>query len=88
MTSRNVLSKAVAGVVVAGALSLTSLFTGAVSAHTGIQIGVGELQEYTISKSVQIADGDTDGRDFLVWQSCHAEPAGQPICYLRYEISR
>jgi hypothetical protein len=36
-----------------------------VSAAEDINIGIGELQECTISKSM---DGDSDGRDFLAWQ--------------------
>ena len=75
MASRNVLSKAVAGVVLAGAMSLTSLFSGVVSADTGINIGVGELQECTISKSMEMGDGDVEGRDFLVWQRGYAVPS-------------
>jgi hypothetical protein len=75
MASRSGLTRVVAGVVVAGALSLTSLVSGVVSADADINIGVGELQECTISKSMEMGDGDVDGRDFLVWQRGHAVPS-------------
>ena len=39
-----------------------------------INIGVGELQECTISKSMDTADEDVDGRDFLAWQRGSSVP--------------
>ena len=72
MARRSAVSKVVAGVAIGGALTLTSVFGGVVSAD--INIGVGELQECTISKSMD-ADGDVDGRDFLVWQRSSDAPA-------------
>jgi hypothetical protein len=66
----------------AGVATIVSLAPGMARAD-GINIGVGELQECTISKSMDSAspkltqfaingnspsDGDVDGRDFLVWQ--------------------
>jgi hypothetical protein len=64
--------KVIVGAVVAGAISLSGLASGVVSASEDINIGVGELQECTISKSM---DGDVDGRDFLVWQRGHSPSA-------------
>ena len=75
MANRSGLTRVVAGVVVAGALSLTSLISGVVSADSDINIGVGELQECTISKSMDMGDGDVDGRDFLVGQRGNAVPS-------------
>jgi len=76
MANRSVLTRVVAGLVVAGALSLTSLVSGVVSAaDADINIGVGELQECTISKSMEMGDGDVEGRDFLVWQRGYAVPS-------------
>jgi hypothetical protein len=72
MARRNVLSKAVAAGVIAGAMTFTSVFSGLVSADSDIKIGVGELQECTISKSMDAGDGDVDGRDFLIWQKTTA----------------
>jgi hypothetical protein len=65
MNKRMGIGKAIAGVVVAGAITLTSL-PGLAHADGGV--GVGELQEVTISKSMDHTGGDVDGRDFLVWQ--------------------
>ncbi len=80
------------------AMLATQLQGGSAHAEEGVQIGVGELQECTISKSMDTStttlaqyaingnsldgghisytgleapaagDGDTDGRDFLIWQ--------------------
>ena len=70
--------KVLGGAIVGGALLMIA---DPASADGDINIGVGELQECTISKSmdssstklVQFAingnsSGDVDGRDFLVWQ--------------------
>jgi hypothetical protein len=66
--------KVIVGALVAGAISLSGLASGLVSAAEDINIGVGELQECTISKSM---DGDVDGRDFLVWQ--RSSPSNQGV---------
>ena len=74
--------KVIAGAVVAGAISLSGLASGVVSGSEDINIGVGELQECTISKSM---DGNVDGRDFLVWQrntgATDAEPTEEVAFY-------
>ena len=67
MTSRSGIKKLIAGVVVAGVVTFTPLASGVASAAETINIGVGELQECTISKSMDAAE-DVDGRDFLIWQ--------------------
>jgi hypothetical protein len=59
--------KVIVGGIVAAALSISGLAGGIASAAEEINIGVGELQECSISKSMD-GDGDVDGRDFLVWQ--------------------
>ena len=76
MTNRSGIKKVVAGVLVAGAITLSSLASGVASAD--INIGVGELQECTISKSMD-GDGDVDGRDFLVWQRSTGPSAGNEV---------
>ena len=88
MASRNVLNKAVAGVVIAGAMTLTSVFSGVVSADTGINIGVGELQECTISKSMEMDNGDVDGQDFLVWQKTTGVIEEQPTEEIAFYYNR
>ena len=72
MTRRIVLSKVVAGVAIAGALTLTSAFSGVVFAGEAINIGVGELQECTISKSMD-ADAGTDGPELFIWQKAPSQ---------------
>jgi hypothetical protein len=63
MTKRNV-SRIVAGAVVAGALSLTSVF-GAGPAHADSTT----YTEFKIYKFIDKASwSDVDGRDFLAWQ--------------------
>ena len=57
--------RVIVGAVAAAAITLSGLAGGIASAAEDVNIGVGELQECTISKSM---DGDSDGRDFLVWQ--------------------
>jgi hypothetical protein len=60
MTSRSGIKKVVAGALVATAVTLSSLAGGLASADGGtedINIGVGELQECTISKSMDAASG-------------------------------
>jgi len=63
MTRRIGFSKVIAGVVIAVAMTLTSAFSGVVFAG----IGVGELQECTISKSMDAAPG-AGGLDIYIWQ--------------------
>ena len=79
MTTRSGFYKLIGGAAITGALTLTSVFGGvALADNTDINIGVGELQECTISKSMDVADGDVDGRDFLVWQR-GAVPAAEQL---------
>jgi hypothetical protein len=62
-------SKAIAGSIVAGALTLTSLVGGVASAD-GDTDGRDFLtwqRSYGATASAS-SDGDVDGRDFLVWQ--------------------
>jgi hypothetical protein len=67
MIDRSGIRKVVASAVVAAAVTFTPLTGGIVSAEEteDINLGVGELQECAISKSM---DADVDGRDFLAWQ--------------------
>jgi type VI secretion system secreted protein Hcp len=72
--------------------------SGSKSGTTDINIGVGELQECTISKSldpasVQLAqfaiNGNSPGQaviDFV--EVAGSDPSGRPICYLRYKLDR
>jgi hypothetical protein len=64
MTNRTGISRIVAGAVVSGALSLTSVF-GAGPAHADSTT----YTEFKIYKFIDKASwSDVDGRDFLVWQ--------------------
>jgi type VI secretion system secreted protein Hcp len=63
-----------------------------------INIGVGELQECTISKSLDMASGNLaqfaiNGNsagaaeiDFV--ETAGGSPAGKPVCYLKYKLDR
>ena len=76
--------KLIVGAALAGAISLSGQAGGVVSLAEDISIGAGELQECTISKSMD-ADGDVDGRDLLlVAQQCGDRTgAGRGGCCLQ-----
>jgi hypothetical protein len=63
--------------VVAGAMTLTSVFGGVAFAGETIEIGVGELQECTISKSMDTAPAP-DGVDILIWQKAPSLTSEEP----------
>jgi hypothetical protein len=72
MTKRSGISKVVAGVVVTGVLTLTSVLGGG-SVHADAP----SVSEVVVTKLMDSTspllgdfdrDGDVDGRDFLVWQ--------------------
>ena len=65
MTNRSGIKKVVAGVMVAGAITLSSLAGGVASAD--INIGVGELQECTISKSMDSSSSSPSG--YNTWRT-------------------
>jgi hypothetical protein len=66
--------RVIVGAVAAAAITLSGLAGGIASAAEDVNIGVGELQECTISKSMDTADEDVDGRDFLAWQRGSSAP--------------
>ena len=67
MNKRSSIKKSMVGAAVVLGISLSSLSGGLAHADRGV--GVGALQEPTISKSMDHSSaGDVDGRDFLVWQ--------------------
>lgn len=72
MTKRSGISKLVAGVVVTGALALTTVLGGG-TAHADAP-SVSEVVRTKLMDSTMPllgdfdGDGDVDGRDFLVWQ--------------------
>ena len=67
MTHRIGIKKAIAGALVVGALSLTSVVGGTVHADSP-RVSEIHITKLTDVSSPKLHDGDVDGRDFLVWQ--------------------
>jgi hypothetical protein len=75
MTNQSVIKKAVAGAVLAGAFSLTSIFGGVASADTP-PVSEIVVTKATDATSPSLGGGDVDGRDFLTWQRGNSPSAG------------
>ena len=63
MTNRNGINKVITGAVAAGVLTLTSLLAGVAHAEEPVYALIG-----TPPTEATVGDGDSDGRDFLMWQ--------------------
>ena len=81
MTKRSGITKVVAGVMVAGALTLTSVLGGGAVYADAPSVSEVVVTKLTDSTSPVFGDfdqdGDVDGRDFLLWRRS-GSPAPRP----------
>ena len=78
MTTRSSIGRLAAGAVVAGAVTFSSLFGGITHADTpsASEVVVSKLMD---SPSPALDDGNSDGRDFLIWQRTVGAPTGNAV---------